>query len=577
MNKNTYKQNSISKLFLFSLNSISRKIIVISSFIFYSIVVCLYTSIIPILSGKSPMTLFSIPFSTLLLMLLVGAAISIIAVEIFRTPIDDGTEILIVSKPISRKEIIITKLTIFLVYILLLSLTGAIITSFTFLNKNSSINHGKILVLGLFLGTFINGLIFGSIATILSIYFKKIISMMISVGICFALLIITFLGSFTIKTPITILKDRNYTVAPITVIDSSLNENDDYNRMSQTNGLFSVSISEDESIKSAWNNAVSASNYKTFSFFDFGSQLSSIFTLSNPTNNIRDLISQMSVTNLPVNIEFDETYNIFSNPLLTKISVTSNDLKENNDSSSDQSVEVGSINLIPLIYDYASVNFANEWKNIYKLNFSTDFISQKENSYYLKKWEESWQKYGNMINAGQTNNVSNKSFEDSDETIVFLNSYFNEKEHTLNKSNLKNILLELSEIQLGGLLKISKDKNLNLTSFLNSNEYKTILALSELKIEKKQLLPNRSNNYVTEPTYNYYIDVKNIDTKFKYNGLVYRLDLLSNFVGVNSFKNFVKVSSKSLYNIYYTIPAWTILSIFIFITSVALYTKRDFA
>ncbi|EGZ31766.1 ABC transporter permease [Malacoplasma iowae] len=578
--KKQRRETSIKPLFIFSLSLIGKKVIVLCGLLAYAIIICLYTSIIPILSEKPPISLFRSSYSTSLLMLLVAAVISIIAVEIFRTPIDDGTELLIVSKPISRKEIVFVKLFIFLLYILLLSLIGTIIASFAFLNSSSSKDDSTTLVLGVLLGTIVNGLLFGSITTILSIYLKKIVSMVISVGISFALLIMTFLGSFTIKSPVAILKDRGYTVTPITILDISKDKKNNDDVLKQTNALFSTGLPDGETLQMAWNKAANVSPYKTFSFFDFGYQLSSLYSLSNPSPDVRSVIGQMSSTSIPIDIEFDESYNILNNPLLTKIKIYNSDLtpKPANDNNQTPEKEIASINLIPLIYDYASINFDKESKDILKLKFSKDFISKHTESYFLNKWEEAWKKYGKTNSSTDSKYVSNDSFLGEKDTLNFLNMYFKEPQNNLNTSNIKNVLTDLCEIQLGGLIKLASQKDLSIQKILNSNEFKTVLALSEIKIEKKK---QDSNTYqketITKPDIEDYISIKNISTKFQYNGNIYRIDLLCNYGNANSFKNFIKVTTKSLINKNYVIPVWTALSFMVFISAAILYTRRDFA
>lgn len=456
--KNKQVKSSFKSLFLFSFRLISKKAFVICSIIAYAIVVCLYTSIIPVMSDKAPITLFRSSYSTSLLMLLVAAVISVIAVEIFRTPIDDGTELLIVSKPISRKEIVFTKLLIFLIYVISISIVGAIIAAFTFLNRSSSREDSTTLLLGVLLGTVVNGLLFGSITTILSIYFKKIISMVISVGISFALLIMTFLGSFTIKSPVQILQDRGYTISPLTILDNKKDEKTGETKLTQTNALFSTGLPAGETLSKAWSSAASATPYKTFSFFDFGYQLSSLYTLSYSSPDVRSVIGEMTYNSIPVDLIFDEDYKIATNPLLTKINVTTEDMasstgttpmskpQASGESIKSTPLNVAWVDLIPQISRSTSIQFDKEWRNVYKYNVPDDFISSKSNDELIKIWNEAWEKYKKNGTSSTAQYVSNNVASTNGETLDFLDNYFKYPNHSLKDSDIVAVLRDISLI-----------------------------------------------------------------------------------------------------------------------------------
>ena len=592
--KNKQVKSSFKSLFLFSFRLISKKAFVICSIIAYAIVICLYTSIIPVMSDKAPITLFRSSYSTSLLMLLVAAVISVIAVEIFRTPIDDGTELLIVSKPISRKEIVFTKLLIFLIYVISISIVGAIIAAFTFLNRSSSREDSTTLLLGVLLGTVVNGLLFGSITTILSIYFKKIISMVISVGVSFALLIMTFLGSFTIKSPVQILQDRGYTISPLTILDNKKDEETGETKLTQTNALFSTGLPAGETLSKAWSSAASATPYKTFSFFDFGYQLSSLYTLSYSSPDVRSVIGEMTYNSIPVDLIFDEDYKIDSNPLLTKINVTTEDIisptgttpmptpQASGESIEPTPLNVAWVDLIPQISRSTSIQFDKEWRNVYKYNVPDDFISSKSNDELIKIWNEAWGKYKKNGTSSTAQYVSNNVASTNGETLDFLDNYFKDPNHSLKDSDIVAVLRDISLIQLGGMVKLSQQQNLTLKNIEESSELTTILNLGRMKIERKkpeEVKPMVEKKLKAGEQVNIE-DIASIEgytTKFQFNGNTYKINLVSNYANSSFYKNFVKTSTKSLLNKNYTIPLWISVSIVVFASASSLYFRRDFA
>lgn len=592
--KNKQVKSSFKSLFLFSFRLISKKAFVICSIIAYAIVICLYTSIIPVMSDKAPITLFRSSYSTSLLMLLVAAVISVIAVEIFRTPIDDGTELLIVSKPISRKEIVFTKLLIFLIYVISISIVGAIIAAFTFLNRSSSREDSTTLLLGVLLGTVVNGLLFGSITTILSIYFKKIVSMVISVGISFALLIMTFLGSFTIKSPVQILQDRGYTISPLTILDNEKDEKTGETKLTQTNALFSTGLPAGETLSKAWSSAASATPYKTFSFFDFGYQLSSLYTLSYSSPDVRSVIGEMTYNSIPVDLIFDEDYKIDSNPLLTKINVTAEDITSSTGTTpmpthqtSRESIKPTPLNvswfdLIPQISRSTSIQFDKEWRNVYKYDVPDDLISSKSNDELIKIWNEAWEKYKKDGTSSTAQYVSNNVASTNGETLDFLDNYFKDPNHSLKDSDIVAVLRDISLIQLGGMVKLSQQQNLTLKNIEGSPELTTILNLGRIKIERKK--PEEVGTMVEKKlkageqvNIEDIVSIEGYTTKFQFNGNTYKINLVSNYANSSFYKNFVKTSTKSLLNKNYTIPLWISVSVVVFASASALYFRRDFA
>ena len=99
--------------FSFSLKLLTSKISIYFSVLIYFLIIAAYTIIVPTLAKKAPIELFNLSTSGMFLMFEISVVACHIAIEIFRTGIDDGTELLTVSKPISRKEIITVKLIVF--------------------------------------------------------------------------------------------------------------------------------------------------------------------------------------------------------------------------------------------------------------------------------------------------------------------------------------------------------------------------------------------------------------------------------------------------------------------------------
>lgn len=291
-------------LFKFTFKIMAKKTSIYLSIALYFVLILAYTSIVPSIAKVDPIQLFSIQTSAMFLMFCMSLVASFIAIEIFRTSIDDGTELLTVSKPISRKEIVFVKLTIFLLYILIVAVLSAGLASFMFLTGYGTTNDNLIVLLGMLIATIIVGIIFGSIATLLSLYCRKIIALLITLSITFILMVYSMLGSFIIESPTKLMQKQGENITPISLID-----------VNEKNGGVSVvqgasTVGGTKSPKELWNEYRNKSNYYGFVKSDFGYQISSIYTLGKPSGDVVNTLSMMSVYNSPVDFKFSNTYDL---------------------------------------------------------------------------------------------------------------------------------------------------------------------------------------------------------------------------------------------------------------------------
>ena len=146
---------------------------------------------------------------------LIGA---IIALFIFRQPQDDGSELLVCSKPLNHTKIIASKFIVFVLTVSMFAAGSSLISCFGFCLSN--VNYWAVLslIVSLFVVNFVFTLLYGSIAIIISIYHGKI-------GIITGNIIIALLASIYSTVATVALKE------PSTVITDSKTE-------TSTNGSF---------------------------------------------------------------------------------------------------------------------------------------------------------------------------------------------------------------------------------------------------------------------------------------------------------------------------------------------------
>jgi ABC-2 type transport system permease protein len=109
------------------------------------------------------------------MLMYVGALLSaILSISIFRDYRDNGTELIVVSKPINRQKIVFSKLIIFIISSIGFALASCLICLFTLTFNEVSGYQAFSLMSSVFIANAIFCLIFGFIATVVSLFLNKI-------------------------------------------------------------------------------------------------------------------------------------------------------------------------------------------------------------------------------------------------------------------------------------------------------------------------------------------------------------------------------------------------------------------
>ncbi len=483
--------------FKFSFSIVSKKISIYLSTLLYFLLVISCTTIVPAIAQIDPIQLFTMQTTAMFLMLCVAIVASFIAIEIFRTSIDDGTELLTVSKPISRKEIVFAKLVIFLIYIIIISIISTGLSGFMFLVGYGSKEDNLKILLGILVATLINGIIFGSIATILSLFFKKIISLLITLSIAFILIVYSLLGSFVVKSPMTLMQQNDVSITPFSLVE--VNKNKKVNVLQGMSiPVTSVGnkeiISDGQVIKNKpsdiWNKYKNESSYNKFAISDFGYQLSSIYTLGRYNANAVDALKRMSIFNSPVDFQFTD-YDI-------------NSIKDTNDYFAK--INIGISDKLPTTYfpelktaglvmnKNGSSKINNETLTKYNTKVTnTDYqISQiNVNKNEELSWDYIWSKklYNVSVDFDNSNPVENQQMTMNNYIDSYVNHVRNKKSTTgkLSPADFKDLasifMKEYFEEEVK--IKSSDDIISDLNSILYSGFYK--LAFNQSNSEKSNI------------------------------------------------------------------------------------------
>ncbi|MCQ2957178.1 MAG: ABC-2 transporter permease [Mycoplasmoidaceae bacterium] len=142
-----------------------------------------------------------------------GLFTAVLAIGIFKDTNEEGTELIVISKPISRFKIVMSKFVVFAVFCLLVNISTVIITMFTAFLPRTEPQFYVGLLISMFIGNAITFAIFGSISILLTLNFAKVGIIITNVIISLLFLIYQALTLFVFSTPLKVLSDQNMTAA----------------------------------------------------------------------------------------------------------------------------------------------------------------------------------------------------------------------------------------------------------------------------------------------------------------------------------------------------------------------------
>ncbi|MCF0218078.1 MAG: ABC transporter permease [Malacoplasma sp.] len=152
--------------------------------------------IVPPLVGWLGSYFFSRPIALVFLIFSLCVVSCFIAIEIFLSSVENGTELLVLSKPVNRISIYVCKLLILNIFLLIISVLTLPLTSIGLTFKESNQEFSKIVIAGVFVGTYVIGLITSSISIFIASFFKKVYTLVIVS--CFNIIFLVFSLASTI-------------------------------------------------------------------------------------------------------------------------------------------------------------------------------------------------------------------------------------------------------------------------------------------------------------------------------------------------------------------------------------------
>ncbi|RXY96787.1 hypothetical protein D8X55_02675 [Malacoplasma penetrans] len=435
--------------------------------------------------------------------------------------------------------------------------------------------------------------------------------MLISVGLAFILMMATMLTAFVMPTPVNNLSDNSKALQTVNAVSVS----SDGSTVSIQQGLVGIDNSSSTNSSttstnpfvepsSLWRQAVRNSGYNNSIKFDFGYQLSNLFILNKIPADTATLLSTMSFLNQGADLNFSSfnTSVSSSNPGMSHITVRPTVSWPNagtaypyqylylNTTTASSITSNTMLHKYRIKKSYSYNEFAQMNKTIYDYNAANSSTNETTDSTTsVKYWEDAWNKYKETNGTSGNSNTTLESF---------VTKFFKERTSStttstngqtalslFNRTEAQELLKEFNTIQYSAYLNllrkgVSVSVNAATTTPSTLTEWFTAIAKGVSEEEKVELGLLGINLFDQD-------DVLSNTIDFKYqisNGTTSPTNTMSLSIAnpfnlmLRDWMNTARVTTVvSVMKNEIVIPVWVSIAVILFIVSMVLYYKRDFA
>ena len=593
----------------------------------------LFYYVFPIVFNLSLFSMSTYKGVIMLVVLFVAILAITTTIQIFRTGIDDGTDLLILSKPTSRVEMMWSKMIVLIFINLIVSVIATFIVIWTIFSPYNSENISGDIIISTFVGTTVNFLFWSSITITISILFRKFTAFILSIGFQAVLIVISIVSALVIKTPgTTMANDYNIRLNGLAVLSQPNSENQvsyDWgvvpvrglknskviNENSKFNGVTLKSTGTDMSnfIQNMWTYMDKHSNQTTSKVIDLDFQLSMLLSfIRNQTldnMNANDILGQMFYQG-----GFPTSYNLtFSRSSKRKLpndtSIEKINLSNNSFVlSSNSSLEIKNTNgsfryfsekILPQNFGIMKTKFDLSDLSFPMWNDDNEFtlhhfdnVADFAKFYYGPNQVDNIKKFFTAYlknSQSSVNNLYSRSYYDS-LLAMYIANKFNvdlSKDNSINKLKdcfldpLNTLSTEFQYATYYALLDYTKNPQ-NYTDWMTSTSYE--LMLSELKVSQKDMPSLDSENWShyskvftgsIEQLKQYLLNDKETENNNLQRWIYLRTNLA--LVPEINLQTFVTINFVNEYDITTLILCWTFVSLIFMIAGMNIYIRKDIA
>ncbi len=586
------------RYYKFCLNVLFRSIFVYITWALYFLVLIFLFYLLPIMLDTKLSYITSYTYFFIILVMIAMTNVSSLIYAIFRKSIDDGSELIVISKPITRTSIIWAKIILYLMITSIVAGITALISYLTRFTNYSNVTVSTELAKNTFIATIVIYLLFGGIASILSIFMKQVGSLICLLSIFILLMIYSVISNqIFMSVPKSLKYKQGLYLSPISLVqtdkendlsktnyhwgaNASINSNNNFMTLEFYNKQ-NFGVSPNNYLQHSYNKSVESNNFYVYLWTNIVYQLTSIYTwpsdyyLESSYYSLSSVLRSSNSYNIRLDFETNtllnkdnnfirisyanQQYYLSNNYLSYAIDAKNNSIYLSNNYIDSISGPIKqSTNLI-----LPAIDFVNNAMSRYQIDWtnSNQFIENYFNSNVLKLIEQLKTK---AINFWFSVFISNN-----------LQEFIDSTNQTPNYQNL-NAIMQKSFYQLDLFQKLSTNallKNASNDSSINSELYNCLSNFYLPQIGSNQSLPiNQANYALVYP-------IKDWNKLNLYNSKEYMINYqpLYYLINANEIPTFNFVNVSTFFNYYVLISVWSTLGLLSFAIGSLLFFRFNFS
>ncbi len=586
------------RYYKFCFNVLFRSIFVYITWALYFLVLIFLFYLLPIMLDTKLSYITSYTYFFIILVMIAMTNVSSLIYAIFRKSIDDGSELIVISKPITRTSIIWAKIILYLMITSIVAGITALISYLTRFTNYSNVTVSTELAKNTFIATIVIYLLFGGIASILSIFMKQVGSLICLLSIFILLMIYSVISNqIFMSVPKSLKYKQGLYLSPISLVqtdkendlsktnyhwgaNASINSNNNFMTLEFYNKQ-NFGVSPNNYLQHSYNKSVESNNFYVYLWTNIVYQLTSIYTwpsdyyLESSYYSLSSVLRSSNSYNIRLDFEpntllnkdnnfirinyANQQYYLLNNYLSYAIDAKNNSIYLSNSYIDSMSGPIKqSTNLI-----LPAIDFVNNAISKYQIDWtnSNQFIENYFNSNVLKLIEQLKTK---AINFWFSVFISNN-----------LQEFIDSANQTPNYQNL-NAIMQKSFYQLDLFQKLSTNallKNASNDSSINSELYNCLSNFYLPQIGSNQSLPiNQANYALVYP-------IKDWNKLNLYNSKEYMINYqpLYYLINANEIPTFNFVNVSTFFNYYVLISVWSTLGLLSFAIGSLLFFRFNFS
>lgn len=541
----------------------------------------------------------------------IGASAASIAVAVFRTGRDDGTDLNLSAKPLTKNSMVLIKTFVYLSIMLIICVFSTSISALIkpiFGTYNETMNPTGItdvkyvgIILSLLVGNIISMLFFGGISVLFSIIGNQVITIIGTVAIVFAICIINIIFPFTVQSASTVLSEK-YNAEMLGYSCNTLHQYEHMYEDQTPLNFAAIQCSTNDAgeeeyhfdTKTYWELAEKQSNRKITNYFDFAKQLSTPF---NSFGLDESRLQQASRLVIGTNSNF--TYNILGE---THVDDPDNVSKHNYPISyySIREHQGKTYPLILMLGGNMSLSTSNWYlyTTVFKIDFnSINYLSNSASEMLIT--EEIWEKYARPYK--KMSDLSKLSNSQKAEIAELYDGALGEYDPEINFSIFARDYIRahsshfiddwdsaspqeqytaISKIHMGwAVLAQARQNEAIINYFKNKGKTVTFPFSTKDTLEWYQHeVASTEGSYVIQQKFNgnIFTSAIAVDGSGVVLPTAYSRLASSKMEYAETYKNLYQYSVSNFFNVNVIIGIWMVVSCCLFTTSVIVYKRTDF-